>query len=48
MRHNDRQAGLAGVHIPSALSRKYRNAAESFEWFWLFPASMPSLDQLAT
>jgi len=29
----DRQAGLAGVHLPGALARKFRRAAESFEWF---------------
>ncbi len=40
----DREAGLAGVHIPGALSRKFRRAAESFEWFWVFPARKPSTD----
>ena len=29
----DRDAGLAGVYLPGALARKYRRAAESFEWF---------------
>lgn len=42
--HGDRQAGLAGVHIPGALGRKFRRAAEGFEWFWLFPARQTSLD----
>jgi integrase len=32
----DREAGLAGVHLPGALARKFRRAAETFEWFWLF------------
>ena len=32
----DREASLAGVYIPGALARKFRQAAESFEWFWLF------------
>ncbi len=40
----DRRAGLAGVHIPGALARKFRKAAESFEWFWLFPARQVSTD----
>jgi len=40
----DREAGLPGVHIPGALSRKFRRAAESFEWFWVFPARQISTD----
>ena len=40
----DREAGLAGVYIAGALARKFRRAAESFEWFWLFPARQISLD----
>lgn len=40
----DRRTGLAGVHIPGALARKFRKAAESFEWFWLFPARQVSTD----
>ena len=32
----DREAGLAGVYMPGALARKFRRAAETFEWFWLF------------
>jgi len=34
----DRADGLAGVYLPGGLARKFRRAAESFEWFWLFPA----------
>jgi integrase len=34
----DREAGLAGVYLSGALARKFRRAAETFEWFWLFPA----------
>jgi hypothetical protein len=37
-RYGDREAGLAGVYMPGALARKFRRAAETFEWFWLFPA----------
>ena len=40
----DREAGLAGVHIPGAAARKFRKAAETFEWFWLFPARQVSMD----
>jgi integrase len=40
----DREEGLAGVYLPGALARKYRKAAESFEWFWLFPARQTSID----
>lgn len=40
----DRAAGLAGVHIRGALGRKFSRAAESFEWFWLFPARQISVD----
>ena len=40
----DREAGLAGVWLPNALSRKLRRAAESFEWFWLFPAMKTAVD----
>ena len=40
----DREEGLAGVYLPGALARKYRRAAESFEWFWLFPARQTSVD----
>jgi hypothetical protein len=29
----DQHAGAAGVHLPGALARKFRRAAESFEWF---------------
>ncbi len=41
---NDREAGLAGVYMPGALARKFRRSAESFEWFWLFPARQVSVD----
>ena len=40
----DREAGLAGVYLPGALARKFRRAAETFEWFWLFPARQISVD----
>jgi site-specific recombinase XerD len=40
----DREDGVAGVYMPGALARKFRRAAESFEWFWLFPARQISVD----
>ncbi len=41
---SDVEAGRAGVHLPGALARKFRRAAETFEWFWLFPARQISVD----
>ncbi|MBI3760422.1 MAG: integron integrase [Chloroflexi bacterium] len=32
------------VSMPPALARKYRSAATSWEWFYLFPARGPSVD----
>ncbi len=40
----DRETGLAGVHMPNALARKFSRARETFEWFWLFPAHQTSVD----
>ncbi len=40
----DREAGLAGVHLPHALARKYPRAAESWAWFWVFPQATVSRD----
>lgn len=40
----DRESGHAGVWLPGGLARKFRRAAESFEWFWLFPARQISMD----
>ena len=39
--HEERQAG---VYLPGAMARKFRRAAETFEWFWLFPARQVSVD----
>lgn len=41
---DDVKRGQAGVYLPGALARKFRRAAESFEWFWLFPAKQLSVD----
>ncbi len=35
----DRAAGIAGVHVPGALARKYPRAPESWAWHWVFPHS---------
>ncbi len=35
---------MAGVWLPGALARKFKRAAESFEWSWLFPARQVSVD----
>lgn len=40
----DRAGGLAGVHLPHALARKYPRAAQSWAWFWIFPQAQPSID----
>lgn len=40
----DSEEGHAGVWLPGALARKYRRAAENFDWFWLFPARQMSVD----
>ena len=40
----DRREGRAGVFLPGALARKFSQAAESFAWFWLFPAKQISMD----
>lgn len=44
----DREAGLAGVHLPHALARKYARAADSWTWFWVFPQATVSLDPRST
>jgi integron integrase len=40
----DRASGVAGVHLPHALARKYPRAAESWAWFWVFPQASLSID----
>jgi integron integrase len=41
---SDRRARIPGVWLPDALSRKYRRAAESWPWFWIFPSPTLSVD----
>jgi integron integrase len=40
----DRQADLAGVHVPHALARKYPRAASSWTWHWVFPQARTAVD----
>jgi integron integrase len=44
----DMEAGLAGVHLPHALARKYPNAERDWVWQWVFPSSRLSLDPRST
>jgi integron integrase len=44
LHRGDRADGLAGVHLPHALARKYTRAAESWVWFWVFPQGGVSRD----
>ncbi|MGZ5131687.1 MAG: integron integrase [Caldimonas sp.] len=41
---DDHEREQAGVYLPNALAAKYRRAAESWAWFWLFPAATVSKD----
>ena len=36
---DDIYSGAGHVHLPNALGRKYKNAATSFEWQYLFPSN---------
>jgi len=40
----DRAEGVAGVHLPHALARKYPRAGQSWNWFWVFPQRSLSID----
>jgi integron integrase len=40
----DRASARGGVHLPHALAAKYKRAAESWAWFWVFPAASISSD----
>ena len=31
----DRKDSVAGVHLPKALARKYKNAGKEWQWFWV-------------
>ena len=36
--NKDREAGVPGVYLPSALARKYPKAGEQWIWQWVFPS----------
>jgi integron integrase len=40
----DRSAQRCGVEMPPALERKFPRAAQSWGWFWVFPAERESTD----
>jgi integron integrase len=40
----DQDRGRGGVYLPHALAAKYKRAAESWAWFWVFPADAISSD----
>ncbi len=40
----DRAAKVAGVHLPTALARKYPNAPTEFGWQWFWPMKKLSVD----
>jgi integron integrase len=43
----DLEDGVAGVHLPHALARKYPTAEREWAWQWVFPSSRLSLDPRA-
>jgi len=40
----DLARGLGEVYLPDALARKYKGAARSWVWHWVFPADQLSID----
>jgi integron integrase len=40
----DRALGRPGVETPPSVAKKYPRAAESWTWFWVFPAGHESVD----
>ncbi len=44
LHEQDRKMNLEGVKMPNALGRKMPKAGISWDWFWLFPGSKPSID----
>ncbi len=39
----DRKINLAGVELPNALKKKYKNAGKEWGWFWVFPSKSLSI-----
>jgi integron integrase len=44
LHERDRQAGVPGVELPGALSRKYPSAGRQWAWQWVFPQAKLSVD----
>ncbi len=44
LHEKDREAGIAGVYIPTALARKYPKAENDLGWQYLFPSNQVSQD----
>ncbi len=44
LHERDRQAGVPGVELPGALSRKYPSAGCQWAWQWVFPQARLSVD----
>jgi integron integrase len=42
--HGDLEAGFGEVYIPTALARKYKNAAMETKWQYVFPSKKRSID----
>ncbi len=40
----DRKDNINSVYLPDALEKKYPNAGQEWDWFWLFPARDLSID----
>jgi len=40
----DRAEKVAGVSMPDALDRKYPGASTEWQWFWVFPSKVLSVD----
>jgi integron integrase len=44
LHERDRQAGVPGVELPGALSRKHPAAGRQWAWQWVFPQARLSVD----
>jgi len=44
LHHSDLEEGFGEVYIPSALARKYKNAAKETLWQYIFPSKKRSID----
>lgn len=40
----DHRDNIAGVMLPTAIARKYKNASKEWMWYWLFPSPKLSID----